>query len=456
MTTSVAVKPPCRVQTTAAITLSGEQTVNGVAVVTGDRVLVKDQADNTTNGIYIADTSAWSRAPDFDGSLDAVDGTLVLVHAASGPDQLYELSATNPVIIGTSALTFSLSSLTATAFGASLIAAADAAAARLLLGFSTFFSTLIAAADAAALRVLLGATVVGSAVFTAIDAAAARLAIGATESGANSTITSLTGLTTGVSGRGLGSKIQPIDYTLSGNALTLKLDPTTLDFRSTTLTSGAVTTVSNAAQITTTISSGSTGGTINAVSSDIIILAINNAGTMELAWTNLAGGLNLDETGLISTTAEGGAGGADSATTIYSTTARANVAYRVVGVFRSTQTTAGTWAQNPALVQGVGGEALAAMASIGYGQTWQSVIGSRAMATTYYNQTGKPIQVSVSVFSTASANITLTVSGVVVATETTPSAGVTSNVMAIVPPGASYSVGSDAGTPTINNWVELR
>lgn len=133
MTTSVAVKPPCRVQTTAAITLSGEQTVNGVAVVTGDRVLVKDQADNTTNGIYIADTSAWSRAPDFDGSLDAVDGTLVLVHATSGPDQIYELSATNPVIIGTSALTFSLSSLTTSAFGATLIAAANAAAARTLL-----------------------------------------------------------------------------------------------------------------------------------------------------------------------------------------------------------------------------------------------------------------------------------------------------------------------------------
>lgn len=163
MTTSVAVKPPCRVQTTAAITLSGEQTVNGVAVVTGDRVLVKDQADNTTNGIYIADTSAWSRAPDFDGSLDAVDGTLVLVHNASGPDQLWELSATNPVVIGTSALTFSLSSLTGTVFGASLVAAANAAAA----------------------RTLLEATVVGSAVFTAVDAAAGRSALGAAALGAN-------------------------------------------------------------------------------------------------------------------------------------------------------------------------------------------------------------------------------------------------------------------------------
>jgi hypothetical protein len=159
---------------------------------------------------------------------------------------------------------------------------------------------------------------------------------------------------------GAGIKqLQSIDYSLSGNALTLKLNPTNLDFRSTTLTTGAPTNITNASQLTTTISSGSTGGTVSAVQSDIIILAINNAGTMELAWTNAAGGVNLDEQGVITTVAEGGAGAADSATTIYSTTARTGVSYRVVGLFRSTQTTAGTWAQTPTLVQGIGGRALA-------------------------------------------------------------------------------------------------
>lgn len=153
-------------------------------------------------------------------------------------------------------------------------------------------------------------------------------------------------------------QLQSVDYSLAGNALTLKLNPTNIDFRSTSLISGAPINVSNAAQLTTTISSGSTAGTVSAIQSDIILLAINAAGTMELAWTNLAGGTNLDETGLINTTAEGGAGAADSATAIYSTTARTGVAYRVVGLFRSTQTTAGTWAQTPSLVQGIGGQAL--------------------------------------------------------------------------------------------------
>jgi hypothetical protein len=201
MTTSVAVKPPCAAVANAPLTLAGEQTVNGVAITTGMRVLADLQPDPVDNGIYIADTGVWSRAPDFDGALDAVDGTLVLVHAASGPDQLYELSATNPVIIGTSALTFSLSSLTTTAFGASLLAAANAAAARVLLGFSTYFSTLIVAADAAAMRVLLGFSTFVSGLVGAADAAAFRTAIGAqvsgsyAASGANADITSLTALT---------------------------------------------------------------------------------------------------------------------------------------------------------------------------------------------------------------------------------------------------------------------
>jgi hypothetical protein len=50
--------------TTGNITLSGEQTVNGVALVAGNRVLVKDQTLSQNNGIYIVDASTWSRAPD--------------------------------------------------------------------------------------------------------------------------------------------------------------------------------------------------------------------------------------------------------------------------------------------------------------------------------------------------------------------------------------------------------
>jgi len=153
----------------------------------------------------------------------------------------------------------------------------------------------------------------------------------------------------------LTSKIQPIGATVAANAMTITLNPTVLDFRSTTAGSGTVSTVVLSSAATLVISSGSTLGTSNGVASTIAVLAINNAGTIEVAAINLSGGVDLSETGLISTTAEGGLGGADSINVIYSTTARTNVAYRVVGIITSTQATAGSWATAPSLIQGIGG-----------------------------------------------------------------------------------------------------
>lgn len=59
-------KKAVRAATTANITLSGTQTVDGVSLSAGDRILVKDQSDATENGIYIVDSGSWSRADDMD------------------------------------------------------------------------------------------------------------------------------------------------------------------------------------------------------------------------------------------------------------------------------------------------------------------------------------------------------------------------------------------------------
>ena len=60
------VKASVRVATTANITLSGTQTIDGVAVVAGDRVLVKNQTTTSANGIYVVAAGAWSRSTDAD------------------------------------------------------------------------------------------------------------------------------------------------------------------------------------------------------------------------------------------------------------------------------------------------------------------------------------------------------------------------------------------------------
>jgi hypothetical protein len=104
----VAFKAPLKAASTAALTLSGEQTIDGVSCVTGDRVLVKNQASGVANGIYVVDTGEWSRSTDFDGSYDGVKGTLVYINAggSTNGNTFWSLTASDPVVIGTTTLTY--------------------------------------------------------------------------------------------------------------------------------------------------------------------------------------------------------------------------------------------------------------------------------------------------------------------------------------------------------------
>lgn len=251
------------------------------------------------------------------------------------------------------------------------------------------------------------------------------------------------------------SAIQPITASVGSNALTITLNPTRLDFRSATLTSGTVNTRTVASAISVVVSSGSTLGTVSAIQSRLAVVAIDNAGTVELAVVNLSGGTNLDETGVISTTAEGGAGAADSATVVYSTTARSNVPYRVVGYVESTQATAGTWATAPSTIQGYGGQAFAGFYSIGYGQTYQDLTASRATGTNYYNTTGRPIYISITTGSATATAVTITVNGVVAASSATNDSALGSpiGIGAIIPANAVYFATIVGG---IGRWSELR
>ena len=248
------------------------------------------------------------------------------------------------------------------------------------------------------------------------------------------------------------TQIQTVAASVASNDLTVTINPTKLDFRSTTLTSGTITTVNLASAASLVVPSGATLGTTNSVSARLVILAINNAGTIEAAIVNVAGGINLSETGLISTTAL--STGADSANVAYSTTARTSVAYRVVGIIDITETTAGTWATAPTLVQGAGGQATIAMSTFGFGQTWQSVTGSRTSGTTYYNTTGKPIVVSVWADGGA-GNVYATVGGVLCALQGVNASNIYGiGLSVVVPTGMSYVV-TFSGVNKIN-WVELR
>ena len=101
------VKASVRAATTANITLSGTQTIDGVAVIAGDRVLVKDQSTASANGIYVVAASTWSRSTDADTDAEVHAGMFTFVEEGTvNADSGWVLSTNNPIVVGSTSLTF--------------------------------------------------------------------------------------------------------------------------------------------------------------------------------------------------------------------------------------------------------------------------------------------------------------------------------------------------------------
>jgi phage-related tail fiber protein len=101
------VKASVRAATTANITLSGTQTIDGVSLIAGDRVLVKDQSTASGNGIYVVAASTWSRSTDADTDAEVHAGMFTFVEEGTvNADSGWVLSTNNPIVVGSTSLTF--------------------------------------------------------------------------------------------------------------------------------------------------------------------------------------------------------------------------------------------------------------------------------------------------------------------------------------------------------------
>lgn len=246
---------------------------------------------------------------------------------------------------------------------------------------------------------------------------------------------------------GVASELKPIGATVGSSAMTVTVNPLPLDFRSATLTSGAISNVAVPAAISCLVPSGATLGTTNAALAGILVLLINYLGTAEVAVINHAGGFMLDEMGIISTTAL--SAGSDSDNVAYSTTARTNVPYRIVGYIESTQATAGTWAAAPSKIQGVGGRAL----SVAEGGPYADMTASRALSTTYRNATPYWKTAYVSTYIPTVATVTVTVNGLALGS---PDSATNQALLLTIriPPWATYQVSWSVGGGVLVRWTE--
>jgi hypothetical protein len=98
--------------------------------------------------------------------------------------------------------------------------------------------------------------------------------------------------------------------------------------------------------------------------------------------------------------------------------------------------------------------------TLGVGQTWQNVTGSRTSGTTYTNNTGKPIMVNVRATQAGISRSTLTanVGGVsfMIGNDENSSGGATAVASVLIPTGATYSITVGSNSSSIQQWVELR
>ena len=104
------IKDSVRVATTANITIATAlnvgDTIDGVTLADGDRVLVKNQTTGSENGIYTAGTTP-ARATDANISAEVTSGMFCFVEEGTvGGDNGFVLTTNDPITLDTTALTF--------------------------------------------------------------------------------------------------------------------------------------------------------------------------------------------------------------------------------------------------------------------------------------------------------------------------------------------------------------
>ena len=102
------VKDSCKVASTANLTLSGTQTIDGVSVSADERVLVKDQSTASQNGIYLCKAGSWARADDMAAGEDAAANFTFIEQGSANADIGFVCTSNKgSAVVGTNNLAFS-------------------------------------------------------------------------------------------------------------------------------------------------------------------------------------------------------------------------------------------------------------------------------------------------------------------------------------------------------------
>jgi hypothetical protein len=99
-------KAPVRAASTANLTLSGAQTVDGVSLIAGDRILVKNQSTAANNGIYVVAAGAWPRSTDASTAAEVRQMAMYVQEGTTQADTSWVGTANDPITLGVTSLPF--------------------------------------------------------------------------------------------------------------------------------------------------------------------------------------------------------------------------------------------------------------------------------------------------------------------------------------------------------------
>lgn len=347
--------------TLAALNADLAHAANATAIVYGDGVAAN-------NGLYLksgaSGSGSWARIGDLPNSIVrlTVTGGTANAIVATAPEtpnvpgsKLYLLTPTSN---NTGATTIAVNGGAAvaikTALGSDLVTGSLLNNSQVLMAWSVDHYQLLLSVPVDATGVLNDTLTArdaasASATSAAASAAAASLAVAGFKIGFNSPLN--LGLAASVASSALTISIKDVT---GANPSTSS--PVAMPFRSATIGTGTPDVIALTAATSLVISSGSTLGTTNSAPFRLWIVAFNDAGTVRLAAVRAmlpTGIFALNEWTLASSTAEGGAGAADSAGVFYTGTAVSSKAYRILGFmdWESGLAAAGTWSSGPTRIQ---------------------------------------------------------------------------------------------------------
>lgn len=287
-------KQSCQVATTANITLSGLQTIDGYTILAGDRVLVKNQSSSANNGIYVASASAWSRSTDMNTWVEVSGAYTVVVNGTVNGQTAWVCTSPTSGTLGTTAITWvQFSGISSYYAGTGLTLASNT--------FS-ITNTGVTSGSYGSSSNTLSATVNAQGQLTALSAQAIAIGAGQVTSGTFAS-SLLSGSYTGITGVGTltagvwnatpiaNSYLANSNITINGNAVSLG--------GSTTVTANTP----NSLTFNNSGTGGSSGSAFNGGSA--LTVSYNTVGAPSTTGTNATGTWGISVTGNAGTVTNG-------------------------------------------------------------------------------------------------------------------------------------------------------